>query len=49
MLSGSTFQRRGPVIEKEFLANEAHFNFDTIRRFVLFDLRRLIIITVGCR
>ena len=39
MFSGSKFQRCGPVIEKEFLANEAHLNFGTIRRFVLFDLK----------
>ena len=35
MFSGSNFQSRGPVIEKEFVANEAHLNFGTIRRFVL--------------
>ena len=39
MFSGSKFQSCGPVIEKEFLANEAHWNFGTIIRFVLFDLR----------
>ena len=37
MFSGSKFQSCGPIIEKEFLANEAHLNFGTIRRFVLFD------------
>ena len=39
MFSGSKFQSCGPVIEKEFLANEVHLNFGTIRRFVLFDLK----------
>ena len=36
MFSGSKFQSCGPVIEKEFLANEAHLNFGTIRSYVLF-------------
>ena len=36
MFSGSKFQSCGPVIK--VLANEAHFNFGTIRRFVLLVL-----------
>ena len=48
MFSGSKFQNRGPIIEKEFLANEAHLNFATIGRFVLFDLRlyRVLFLTI---
>ena len=42
MFSGSTFQSCGPVTEKEFLANEAHLNFCTITRFVLFVLFPLV-------
>ena len=37
MFSGNKFPSCGPVIEKEFLVNEVHLNFCTIRRFVLFD------------
>ena len=43
MFSGSKFQRCGPVIEKEFLANEAHLNFGNLRRSVLFDLKSYIV------
>ena len=35
MFSGRKFQK---IPEKEFLANEAHLNCITIRRFVLFDV-----------
>ena len=42
MFSGSKFQRCGPVIEKEFLANEAHLNFGNLRRSVLFDLKDVL-------
>ena len=37
MFSGSKFPSCGPVIEKEFLANEVHLNFGTISYcFLLF-------------
>ena len=37
MFSGSKFQSCGPVIEKEFLANEVHLNFGTIRKMLTFQ------------
>ena len=47
MFSGSKFQSCGSVIEKEFLANEAHVNFCTIIRFVLLKLYRVLLIKVS--